>query len=121
MAYNYVITSVYRIIFLKGSFDMANSFNTGNLYENGKIAELKVGIGADLKVQAIGTEGSFQVIGKLTQNGAEKILAMINTGDFSKATTITNNDIYAGDVSGFYSISVKNVSGFTKVWANITY
>lgn len=101
---------------------MANSFVNGNLYENGKSIEMKVVLGSDLKVQASGaTSGSFQVIGKLTQNGGEKTLAMINLSDFSKADTITTTDIYASDVSGFYSVTVKNVTGFTKVWATITY
>ena len=49
---------------------MAYCATNGNLYENGKAFELKVGIGADFKVQASGT-GSFQVVGKLTQNGAD--------------------------------------------------
>ena len=100
---------------------MANCFVNGNLYENNKILELRVGVGSDLKVQASGDSGSFQVVGKLTSNGAEKVLAMINLGTLSKATTITTNDIYAGDVSGFSSVSVKNVSGFSKIWATITY
>lgn len=98
---------------------MAMSIINGDLYNNGRTSEMKVGIGADLKVQATGS-GSFQVVGKLTQNGAEKILDLINLGDFSTATTITTSDIYAGDVSGLYSISVKNVTGFTKIYATIT-
>ena len=98
---------------------MAMSIINGDLYNNGRISEMKVGIGADLKVQATGS-GSFQVVGKLTQNGTEKILDLVNLGDFSTATTITTSDIYAGDVSGMYSISVKNVTGFTKIYATIT-
>ena len=100
---------------------MANSFVNGNLYENGKSIEMKVVLGSDLKVQASGaTSGSFQVIGKLTQNGTEKVLSLVNLSDFSTATTITTADVYAGDVSGLYSISVKNVTGFTKIFATIT-
>lgn len=98
---------------------MAMSIINGDLYNNGRTSEIKVGIGADLKVQATGS-GSFQVVGKLTQNGTEKILGLVNLGDFSTATTITTSDIYAGDVSGLYSISVKNVTGFTKIYATIT-
>ena len=92
----------------------------GNLYENGKAFELKVGIGADFKVQASGT-GSFQVVGKLTQNGAEKVLSLVNLSDFSTAETIATEDVYAGDVSGYYSVTVKNVDGVSKIWGTITY
>lgn len=99
---------------------MAYCATNGNLYENGKAFELKVGIGADFKVQASGT-GSFQVIGKLTQNGAEKVLSLVNLSDFSTAETITTEDIYAGDVSGYYSVTVKNVDGVSKIWGTITY
>ena len=91
----------------------------GDLYNNGKTSEMKVGIGADLKVQATGS-GSFQVVGKLTQNGTEKELCLINMSDFSTSSIITTTDLYAGDVSGLYSISVKNVTGFTKIFATIT-
>ena len=100
---------------------MANCFINGNLYENGKSIELKVGIGTDFKVQATGESGSCQVVGKLTANGTEKVLALVNLGTLTKATNITTNDVYAADVSGFSSVSVKNVTGFTKIWATITY
>lgn len=98
---------------------MAMSIINGDLYNNGRTSEMKIGIGADLKVQATGS-GSFQVVGKLTQNGTEKILDLVNLGDFSTATTITTSDIYAGDVSGMYSISVRNVTGFIKIYATVT-
>ena len=91
----------------------------GDLYNNGKILEMKVGIGSDLRLQASGS-GSFQVVGKLTQNGTEKVLKLVSLGDYSTATTITTTDIYAGDVSGMYSITVRNVTGFTKIFATIT-
>lgn len=98
---------------------MAYSSN-GYLYDNGNTNEITVGIGTDLKVQAIGT-GSFQVVGKLFKDGTEKVLKMVSLSDFSTLSTIATDDIYAGDVSGFYSVSVKNVSGFTKIWCSITY
>ena len=91
---------------------MAYCATNGNLYENGKAFELKVGIGADFKVQASGT-GSFQVVGKLTQNG--------DLSDFSTVDTITTENVYAGDVSGYYSVTVKNVKGVNKIWGTITY
>lgn len=99
---------------------MAYCAINGSLYENNKVNEIKVGIGADLKVQAKGS-GSFQLVGKLTQNGTEKILKLVNLSDFSTADTITTEDIFAGDVSGFYSVTVKNVTGFTKIGCTITY
>ena len=99
---------------------MAYCATNGNLYENGKAFELKVGIGADFKVQASGT-GSFQVVGKLTQNGAEEVLMMVDLSDFSTVDTITTENVYAGDVSGYYSVTVKNVKGENKIWGTITY
>ena len=100
---------------------MANCFINGDLYAGEKSLELKVGVGTDLKVQASNESGSYQVVGKLTANGAEKVLAMINLGTLKKTETITTNDVYVADVSGFYSVSVKNVSGFAKIWGTITY
>lgn len=104
---------------------MAYCATNGNLYENGKAFELKVGIGADFKVQASGTGsfqvGSFQVVGKLTQNGAEEVLMMVDLSDFSTVDTITTENVYAGDVSGYYSVTVKNVKGVNKIWGTITY
>ena len=99
---------------------MANCITSGNLYENGKANEIKVAIGSDIKVQAKGT-GSFQLVGKLTQSGAEKVLELVDLSDFSTVTTVKTEDIYAGDVTGFYSVTVKNVTGFEKIWCTITY
>ena len=99
---------------------MANCITNGNLYENGKANEIKVAIGSDIKVQAKGT-GSFQLVGKLTQGGAEKVLKLVDLSDFSTVTAVKTEDIYAGDVTGFYSVTVQNVSGFEKIWCTITY
>lgn len=99
---------------------MANCITNGNLYENGKANEIKVAIGSDIKVQAKGT-GSFQLVGKLTQGGTEKVLKLVDLSDFSTVTTVNSEDIFAGDVTGFYSVTVKNVTGFEKIWCTITY
>lgn len=99
---------------------MAYCSTSSALYENGKAFELQVGIGADIKIQGSET-GSFQVVGKLLKNGAEKVLMMVNLGDFSTVDKIKTDDVYAGDVSGFYSVTVKNVEGVNKIWATITY
>ena len=81
---------------------MAYCATNGNLYENGKAFELKV-------------------VGKLTQNGAEEVLMMVDLSDFSTVDTITTENVYAGDVSGYYSVTVKNVKGVNKIWGTITY
>ena len=99
---------------------MANCIANGNLYENGKANEIKVAIGSDIRVQAKGN-GSFQLVGKLIQSGAEKVLELVDLSDFSTVTTVKTEDIYAGDVTGFYSVIVQNVSGFEKIWCTITY
>lgn len=99
---------------------MAYCTVNGNLYDSGTITEIKVGQGTDLKIQATGT-GSCQITGKLTSNGTEKILPMVKVagGTFSVATTITDECIYDTDISNLYSVSVTNVSGFTKIYATI--
>ena len=99
---------------------MAMCIINGDLYNNGKSSELKIGIGSECRIQATGT-GSFQVVGKLTQNGAEEVLMMVDLSDFSTVDTITTENVYAGDVSGYYSVTVKNVEGVNKIWGTITY
>ena len=90
----------------------------GNLYESGSSYEIKVSNGSDLRVQSVGT-GSYQLIGKLTANGTSKVLNLIRLSDFSTNETVNDNEIYAADVSGLYSISVQNVNGVDKVYATI--
>ena len=89
----------------------------GNLYENGIATEMKVATGCDLRIQGVGS-GEFTVMGKLTANGTAKPLAMIRMSDFQKVSSISDNEIYAGDVAGLYSITVE-ASGVTKVYASI--
>lgn len=90
----------------------------GNLYEGSSVNELKVGNGADLRVQATGS-GSFQITGKLTANGTPKVLDLIRLSDFEPISTVNDEEIYAGDVTGLYSISVQNVSGVDKIYAAV--
>lgn len=71
-----------------------------------------------MRVQATGT-GGYKVVGKLTKDGAEKELNLIKLSDFSCSSTATNNEIYAADIAGLYSVSVSNVSGVTKIFATI--
>ena len=97
---------------------MIMCITNGDLYNNGKSSQLKIRIGTECRIQATGS-GSFQVVGKLTANGTEELLKLVNLGDYSTATTITTTDIYEGDVSGLYSISVKNVTGFNKIYATV--
>lgn len=101
---------------------MANkhSVNVGDLFENGVVKDLAVQqyTGADVKIKASGT-GSCKVVGKLTANGDYKVLSLVRFSDFSVVDTITDNEIYTTDVSGLYSISLQNASGFTSVYAKI--
>ena len=90
----------------------------GNLYENGSSYEIKVSNGSDLRVQSVG-KGSYQLVGKLTANGTSKVLNLIRLSDFSANEIVSDNEIYAADVSGLYSISVQNVNGLDKVYATI--
>lgn len=90
----------------------------GNLYNDGLTTELLVHNGADLRVQATGT-GSYKVTGKLTANGVSKPLELVKLSDFSCVEVGSNNEIYAADVSGFYSVSVSDVQGVTEIYATI--
>lgn len=101
---------------------MAFCLVNGYLYENNKPIPMTIGVGLEMRIQGeleSGSSGSFQVVGKLTANGTEEVLKLVSLGDYSTATTITTTDIYEGDVSGLYSISVKNVTGFTKIYATV--
>jgi len=99
---------------------MANRYSVinGDLYVNGVVNEMKVSTGSDIRIKASGT-GSCKVVGKLTANGDYKTLSLVRLSDFAVVDTITDNEIYAADASGLYSISVSNASGFTNVWATV--
>ena len=101
---------------------MANKFCVvnGELYTNGSANEIKISnlTGADLRIKATGT-GSCKVVGKLTASDDWEVLSLIKLNGFDVVDTITDNEIYAADVSGIYAISVQNASGFSKVWATV--
>lgn len=99
---------------------MANRFSVinGDLYNGGTVSEMKVTTGSDVRIKASGT-GSCQVVGKLTANGTPQILSLVRLRDLAVVDTITDNEIYAFDASGLYSISVATASGFTNVWATV--
>lgn len=90
----------------------------GFIYDNGKSIELKTFNGSDLRIQAVGT-GKFKVNGKLTANGTAKILGLIRLSDFATVEEIEDNEIYACDITGLYSISTQDVVGVNKVYASI--
>lgn len=98
---------------------MSNKYSvqSGSLYD-GSAIELKNLTGWDVRIQATGT-GSCKVVGKLTANGEAKVLSLVRMSDFAVVDTITDNEIYATDASGLYSISASNASGFTNVFAMI--
>jgi len=101
---------------------MANKYTvvSDELYANGVAKEVKIYnlTGSDLRIKATGT-GSCQVVGKLTANDDWKVLSLVKLKGFDVVDTITDNEIYAADVSGIYAISVQNASGFSKVWATV--
>lgn len=97
---------------------MAYCIANGSLYENSTSKELKIGNGVEARIQATGT-GSCKITGKLTSNGTAKTLNVVSLGDFSVTDTITDDNIYACDVTGLNSITVSNASGFTKVYASV--
>lgn len=99
---------------------MANRFSVinGDLYNGGTSSEMKVLNGSDIRIKASGT-GSCKVVGKLTSNGEVKVLSLVRLNGYDVVDTITDNEIYAADASGLYSVSVTDVSGFTNVWATI--
>ena len=93
----------------------------GDLYVNGVVGELEIhnSTGSDIRIKASGT-GSCKVVGKLTANGDYKILDLVRMSDFTVTDTITDNEIYATDATGLYSVSLVSVSGFTSVFARVT-
>ena len=99
---------------------MANRYPIikGDLYINDIINEMEVSTGSDIRIKASGT-GSCKVVGKLTANGDYKVLSLVRLSDLAVVDTITDNEIYAADVSGLYTISLESASGFTNVWATI--
>lgn len=101
---------------------MANKYIVvdGGLYSDGVVKEIKIAnaTGSDIRIQASGT-GSCKVVGKLTANGEAKVLDLVRMSDFAITDTITDNEIYATDATGMYSISLVNASGFTNVYAKI--
>lgn len=99
---------------------MANRFSVinGDLYNGGTASEMKILNGSDIRIKASGT-GSCKVVGKLTSNGEAKVLSLVRLNGYDVVDTITDNEIYAADASGLYSVSVTDVSGFTNVWATI--
>ncbi|MDE6149285.1 MAG: hypothetical protein K2F81_04215 [Ruminococcus sp.] len=90
----------------------------GFIYDNGKNIELKNTNGSDIRIQAFGT-GKFKVNGKLTANGTAKTFSLIRLKDFAIVEEIEDNEIYACDITGFYSISTEDVTGVDKVYATI--
>lgn len=99
---------------------MANRYPIikGDLYVNGIVNKMEVSTGSDIRIEASGT-GSCKVVGKLTANGDYKTLSLVRLKDFAAVDTITDNEIYAADVSGLHTISLESASGFTNVWATI--
>lgn len=97
-----------------------HSVINGELYANGVANEVKIYnlSGTDLRIKATGT-GSCKVVGKLTASDDWKVLSLVNLKGYGVVDTITDNEIYAADVSGIYALSVQNASGFTKVWFNV--
>lgn len=101
---------------------MANKYAVvnGELYANGVANEIKIYnlTGSDLRIKATGT-GSCKVVGKLTASDDWKVLSLVKLNGFDVVDTVTDNEIYAADVSGIYAISVQNASGFSRVWATV--
>lgn len=101
---------------------MANKYIVvdGSLYSDGVVKEIKIAnaTGSDIRIKASGT-GSCKVVGKLTANGDYKVLSLVRLKDFAVVDTITDNEIYAADATGMYSISLVSAIGFTSVYAKI--
>lgn len=93
----------------------------GDLLSGGVVGKLEIhnSTGADIRIKASGT-GSCKVVGKLTANDDYKVLDLVRLSDFTVTDTITDNEIYAADVSGLSYVSLANASGFTKVFVRVT-
>lgn len=100
---------------------MKNIIVDGSLYSNGTARDLKImsSTGSEVHVIAKGT-GSCVLVGKLRQSDNYKQIGVVRCKDYTLTDNIADNEIYIADVTGFCSISVANVVGFTEVWGTIT-
>lgn len=96
------------------------SLQDGQLFADGVATEMEVynHVGNDARIGAKGT-GSCKIYGKLTREANFKPLSLVRLKDFAVVDTITDNEIYACDLTGFHTVKADNVSGFTSVWINI--
>ena len=94
---------------------------SGEIY-NGAAHDLILGMGgdqgSDLRVRTKGT-GSCKIVGKMHGDDDYKVLSLVRMSDFAVVDTITDNEIYATDVTGLHQISVQSASGFTSVLAEV--
>ena len=68
----------------------------------------------------LNTTHQKNVIKKFNEDDIPTVMHLININNFDNLSTITDDELYAGDVTGLYSISVQNVSGnITKIFAGI--
>lgn len=92
------------------------NINSGALYD-GQAHEMDVRYGTDLSVQGFGA-GSYKVMGKLTSEmNYTEITGVAMGNNFPTATEITDEQIYLYDVSTLDSVTVSDVTGFTKITA----
>lgn len=65
-----------------------------------------VGDGKDIKIQGDGT--TYSIKGKLSPDSSEQIIALVNVATFNVSTEVSDNEVYMGDVSGYYSITIQS-------------
>lgn len=94
--------------------------DNGDLYSGGQYHNLTIPSNAsEIHVVAEGT-GSCILVGKIRPTDAYKQIGVVRCKDYTLTDNIADNEIYIADITGFYSISVANVVGFTEVWGTIT-
>ena len=92
------------------------NINGGALYD-GQTYEMDVRYGTDLSVQGLGA-GSYKVMGKLnSEMNYTEITGVAMGNNFPTTTEITDEQIYLYDVSTLDSVTVSDVTGFTKIAA----
>lgn len=88
------------------------------IYDGTKAKEIVIANGNDIRIQSVG-EGIYELAGKLAPEAEYRPIGLVKLGDLSKQTKALDDNIYASDVSGLYSITVQNVADVEAIYISI--
>lgn len=88
------------------------------IYDGTEAKEMLVHNGTDIRIQSVGS-GSYELVGKLAPEAEYRPVGLVKMGDLTKQNKALDDNIYASDVSGLYSITVHSVSGVSAIYVSI--